>query len=127
MKPISEYKKNDGYYDDAGAYYDTLEDFLQIYILGFCGCGHRSAVLKLIHDLVMLKKDWMSSERYDWTTYNDLLTKYLIENISSIRWFFDYFLDKKEITCHGGNVSGGWVDDNFLEAIKLWHTEYESE
>lgn len=127
MKPIKEYIKEDDhghhYEDENGCYYDDLESFLQCHVLGFCGCGNPETVLKLIHGLVMLKEFW-SEKRFDYKIYDEYRTKFILENIESVKWFFDYFLEKKDITTHGGNVSGSWIDDiNFLEAITLWHEE----
>lgn len=133
MKPIFEYLKVEAngchhYEDENGLHYETLEDFLQISVLGFCGCGDPEAVLKLFYDLLKLKEKW--KDRWDeenaWTNYNEEKNKYLFENMEKVSWFFDYLLDKKEITTHGGNVSASWIDDdNFFDALKMWHAWYE--
>jgi hypothetical protein len=109
------------YEDESGSYYESLEIFLQSHVLGFCVCGDPQANLKLIYDLIILKEKW-SNKEIGYNEYDLIRNQYLSENIDSIGWFFDYFLDKHKITTHGGNVSGSWIDDeNFLEAIKLWH------
>jgi hypothetical protein len=142
MKPITEYQKKDEigniyYEDEEGLYYETLENFLQIKVLGFCGCGDPESVLTLIHDLLIIKEK-ISNIDHTNKSYNDLQPIYesfrqekhklFSDNLEAIEWYFEYLLDKKDITTHGGNVSGSWIDDeNFFEALKLWKIQYESD
>lgn len=134
MKPLNNYLKTDEngclhYEDEDGAYYDNLEDLLQIHVLGFCGCGLPTDNLKFIYDLLILKEEYKKDESNDsFTEYHKKLSNYIMENIYSVIWFMDYWLDNKSITTHGGNVSGGWIDDdNFFDALKLWHDEYKKQ
>ena len=115
------------YEDEDGAHYDDLSSFLQCHILGFCGCGMPESNLEFIYHLLLLKQKW-SDRELNYHSYNEELTKYLTNNIEHIKWFLDYWLDKKNITTHGGNVSGSWVDDrNFFDALKQWKKENDKE
>jgi hypothetical protein len=127
MNPLSHYQRKNEYgkiyyEDDQGCYYEDLTVFLQCHILGFCGCGAPNKLLSLIFDLLLMKEEWSNNDHIDYKQYENKVTEYLLKNIETVKWFFDYFLDKKDITTHGGNVSGSWVDDdNFMDALRVWN------
>lgn len=134
MNPLDSYKRYHDqenkfglYYEsEDGVEYDDLESFLQSHVMGFCGCGSPASNLELIYELISFK-ELLHNKKLSFADYNEKVKNYLVENIENVRWFFDYFLDKKDMTEHGGNVSGGWLcDENFFNALKIWHEEYSS-
>lgn len=135
MKPLKDYIKEDEhgiqrYEDEDGVEYRDLTSLLQSHALGFCGCGDPETVLNLIHGLIKLKQKRCADTANisdAWFEYRYGMKAYLIENIDAVMWFFDYLLDEKEITTHGGNVSGSWIDDhNFVAALEVWAKEQEA-
>lgn len=133
MKDINSYEKDGGYEDEEGLYWRSLTDLLQGSILKFCCCGSPENNLMLIHDLLMkhqcqraATKDLAFDER--WKLYAD--HKEELKNFVCERWdeflnFFWYVMNEKNIMTHGGSIPG-WIDnENFMNALKKWKTEYK--
>ncbi len=112
-------------------FYELLEDNL-LKKLGFCGCGNPNKVFVFIKKLLDLKinkdrayKDNINSWYED---YSAALDKLFAENTDNLMWLVEYVLDDKEITSHGGNVSGSWVEDlEFKNMLDLYCEGLEKE
>ncbi len=108
---IDKYKKEDGYYNDDGVFYESAEDFYQVEIFGFCGCGLPDENLEYIHDgLTHINDERPEGAKHDewykkWVEEGDVI----FGNEFS-RYFFFYWCDKQELTEHGGSVPG-WLTD----------------
>lgn len=135
MKPLNEYIKNEfgveKYIGDEGEEYDSLEEFLQIYALKFCGCGLPKENLEFIyavlekithyHDEILpslrkeddqLRREYYLKKDEDWKSF-------FMMHWEKALWFFCYVMDEKRIMTHGGSALNGWVDDeNFMQALK---------
>jgi hypothetical protein len=145
MKPLSEYEvidyqdetvKHVHYEDENGCHFDDIGEFLQSKILGHCGCGMPEDNLKLVHDMLTIYQDFwdkgqdlkmLSDEsKENWDKKQQDLKNYVHENWEKFVYFFWYVMTDKDIMEHGGSVPGWICDDNFLDAIKLWHKDYET-
>lgn len=115
---IDKYETTVGeYIDPTGCAWESAEDFLQGYVLGFCCCGQPDANLKFIAQVLK--------------HINELKTEVWSKNISFEDWQFQgstiasenalyfayYFLDQKELTEHGGSVPG-WLTDKGIEFME---------
>jgi hypothetical protein len=141
MKPLKEYVKIDEYgishyEDEEGCHYDNLTDLLQIKGLGFCGCGLPEDTLEFVYGLISIsekartERDGLNYEQSIKLYEKEKAEKrqYFLSNIETVELFFSYFLDREGITTHGGSVYGAWLDDeNFFEALKIWHEEYKKD
>jgi len=146
MKPLSDYEvidyqdetiKRVHYEDENGCEFDNIEHFLQSKILGHCACGMPDDNLKLVHDMLTIYQDFRDKDKdlkflsneakSTWNKKEDDFKNYVHENWQKFVYFFWYVMNDKKIMEHGGSVPGWICDDNFLEAIKLWHNEYEME
>lgn len=109
---------------------DNLTDELIINRLNFCGCGNPEIVLNFIYEFIELSESQFKEkpifyEGKEWEEYckrrrrekNDLIVK----NLDALVWLIYCVLDEKHIFTHGGNVSGGWLEDKvFYNKLKEW-------
>jgi len=122
MVHIDKYKKNNGYYDEDDCFYECAEDFLQMKIFGFCGCGHPDENLKYIRDgLIHLSRgdcpSVMSPEQHSKWFDNWVAEGNKIFGNEKSRYFFFYWCDKEELTEHGGSIPG-WLTDKGKEMLE---------
>lgn len=136
MNPLNQYKQIEDnithYEDEEGCYYLTLQDFLQSKIIGHCCCGNPDDNLKLIYDMLKINQKYREI-RGD-KSYSELmqvyeheqeeLKNYVTKNCDKFINFFWYVMNDKEIMTHGGSIPG-WIDDeNFMDALEIWHDQY---
>jgi hypothetical protein len=109
---INKYKDKDGYTKDGVFYGDLPEDFIQIYVLGFCGCGMPDMVIDLIRKALELIKERVNLD------YEELRKKELeLFKNDNIAYFVYYFLDSKGLTEHGSSVPG-WLTNKGEELLE---------
>uniref|UniRef100_A0A6H2A273 Uncharacterized protein n=1 Tax=viral metagenome TaxID=1070528 RepID=A0A6H2A273_9ZZZZ len=95
-------KNEDGSFsDENGCDWGDEKSFLQIEILGFCGCGNPDDVMLYVGE--MLKK----LQKNDWGNYEDL--PYM---------FFVYWANNKNFAEHGGTIRCSWLTDLGEELLK---------
>lgn len=138
MRPLSDYKIEHGYKDpETGASYDDIGEILQSKVLGHCGCGNPEKNLKLIYDMIAMHTAFRQElEKYFrdnilktqiFRDYKGKLQQYVNDNWEKFSDFFWYVMDDKGIMTHGTSIPG-WVEDkNFMEALEIWHEEYEKD
>jgi hypothetical protein len=135
MRPLSEYLTYGakGYEcPDTGLCFGSLEDLLQTEILGHCGCGMPAENLELIFDMLKIHQDYRNnavkvndaSFKKAWDEYQETIKNYITENWKKFDYFFSYVMNDKNIMEHGGSVPGWICDDNFVDALNVWHAEY---
>jgi len=133
MKPLESYKRCEVtgmYEDDDGVSWTDLGSLLQSKVIGHCGCGCPEENLKLIYDMLMIQQEhWNKDATYEqiMTSYhekNEKIKNYVVENWERFSDFFFYVMNDKEIMEHGGSVPGWICDNNFMEALKIWHAQY---
>lgn len=126
MLYIDKFKKEGGYYDESGCYYEDAESFYQSHIFGFCGCGLPEDNLKYIRDgLEHIEKGSVENVDFEkwWGEGNSILGN------SRSMYFFYYWCDKMELTDHGGSVPGYLTEKGkqTLSDLKEIIKEFENE
>lgn len=125
---IDKFKKEDGYYDEDGCFYEDAESFLQTKILGFCGCGdpdlslkHTQTALRQVSNL----KELVWEKKQTWEEW-DAENKKLLGGETGV-YFMWYWLDNKELTEHGGSVPGWLTIEGYelLEDLDEYFEEVE--
>ena len=135
MKKLESYEKDGGYEDENGCHWDELTDFLQAGILEFCCCGNPEDNLILIHDLLVLHetnrektKDLPFKESSEaWDIHQEELKQFVHTHWKEFLNFFWYVMHQKDVMTHGGSIPGWVEDENFMDALKKWKTEYEKD
>lgn len=92
LKYISELER---YEDKDGTSWENEKDYLQISVLGFCGCGNQDDVMGYVYD--MLKK--VDNVHYEFE-YSDIQSM-----------FFLYWADKQNFIEHGTTIRCPWLTD----------------
>lgn len=115
---IDKFKREDGYYDKDGCFYEDAESFLQIKVLGFCGCGDPDLSLK--HTQIALRqvsnlKELVWEKKQTWEEWDKENKKLLGEETGV--YFMWYWLDTKGFTEHGGSVPG-WLTESGYELLE---------
>ena len=128
VKPLSEYKTEDGYYaDDKGCHYEDAIDLIQTGILGFCGCGRPEDNLLFILggleliDEVHQRKAMPAEEFRQWSQDHQERCVKFFGNENAMQ-FFHYWTDNQGLTEHGGSIPG-WLDDSgeqLLATLREW-------
>ena len=118
---LDKYKDKQGFYvDPDGCSWETPEDFLQGYVLGFCCCGDPDANVKYIARVLEHIDDLKNSVWTKDITYEEWYEKGRGLGTGTSLQFTYYFLDSKGLTEHGTSVPG-WLTDKgreFLEDVK---------
>ena len=112
-----------------GNTYSDAESFLMISIMGFCGCGRPSVLLKYVADGLRLIDDLMSGpdmyhDKPGWVAfYREHVERCrLLFGTEQAEYLFYYWADKEGLTEHGGSVPG-WLDTkgaNTLSLLEDW-------
>jgi hypothetical protein len=89
---IDKYKKDDGYYDENGCFYEDAEEFIQCHILNSCGCGSPDRNTRYVYNVL---------KRIENCKTEDTDTEY----------FALYVFDKLWLTEHGGSIGGSWLSE----------------
>jgi len=98
-----------GYIDEDGTSWDSPAEYLQIEILGFCGCGNPEEVMVYVKE--MLEK----LDNKQWGNYDDMPYMFFVE-----------WADHNEFTEHGCTVRCSWLSDKGKELLKDINTCIES-
>ncbi len=112
---VREFLRADGTYAKPdGAEYDTAAEFIQNELFGFCGCGSPDDNLRYMRDGLGLLEALSACGNTETTWSADYAAwtarvKELFGNDQST-YFFWYFLDKLELSEHGGAVPG-WLTE----------------
>lgn len=129
---------------------DDLKDTLIVDHLKWCGCGSPSDALQFIYKFISLTIDQQARTRPQIDNLEDgsvkdekiLLKEWsdiyeeneeqkknlVINNWKSVLWIIYYILDEKKIFSHGGNVSGGWLDNHkFFDLLTQWNKNREGQ
>lgn len=119
VNPSDKYKLDNTYYYNNEEYED-LESFIQVGILGMCGCGNVKANLLYVLGGLELINDWLSKSNKDFKQdYNDWVIKTEKYHGSvGAAYFFYYWLNDYCFMEHGGSVPG-WFTDNGKELLEL--------
>lgn len=115
---IDKYKKEDGYYDQNGCYYEDAESFIISSVLEFCGCGRPYAALEHVYKALQIVNDLKELVWENKITYQewDERKKEVFAN-EGAEYFMWYFLDNKGLTEHGGSVPG-WLTPKGIELLE---------
>ena len=105
-------KENDGefgYIDEDGTSWDSPASYLQIAVLGFCGCGNPDEVMVYVKEML----DKLDNEQH--------------ENYDNIPYmFFVYWANDKGFAEHGCTVRCSWLSDKGKELLKDINTCIEA-
>jgi len=94
-------EENGGYVDDDdGCFWETPAEYLQLRVLGFCGCGNPEEVMVYVKE--MLEK----LEAKEWGAYEDMA--YM---------FFIYWANDKDFAEHGTTARCSWLTDKGHELL----------
>ena len=96
LKPDGE-----GFIDSTDCHYESKAAYLQLEILGFCGCGNPNQVMEYVLEM-LLKLD-----RQEWGEYGDLA--YM---------FFVYWANDEGFAEHGTTARCSWLTDKGKELVK---------
>ena len=100
------------YEDENGVAYDSKKEYLQITLLGFCGCGNPDDVMVYVRDMLrqlLVKK---------WGDYEDM--PYM---------FFVYWANNKGFAEHGISARCSWLTEKGIELLSdiEWCLENEKD
>ena len=114
---IDKFKKEDGYYDPDGCFYEDAETFIATYMFGFCGCGMPDEALRHVRDSLQIIMDMKEQLWTKKITYNEWeeRKKKCFSNSGS-EYFMWYVLDKLGFTEHGSSVPG-WLTQGGMELL----------
>lgn len=115
-QPQGNYKSPDG------CSFDTAEDYLQIELMKFCGCGHPDYNLQYIRD-VLLHVDRLKQEVWEKITPYDSWNadgKKLFTSDGQ-EYFTYYVLTERELIEHGGSVPGWLTELGYQVLEELQH------
>jgi hypothetical protein len=123
MKPTDYKVDDDGYIlDSEGISYETLEDYIQTGLFGFCGCGMPDANLEYIRGALQLLADrrlmwddpsWGKGGAQQWLKS---CKDYFESN--KAEYFMWYVLDGNGLIEHGSSVPG-WLTCEGEELLEL--------
>ena len=85
--------------DKDGIVWEDKKDYLQIAILGFCGCGNPDEVMKYVYDMLKRVADITIDKGIEFE-YSDLPSM-----------FFLYWADKNNFIEHGTTIRCSWLTD----------------
>ena len=95
-------KDEDGrYVDKDGCNWDSRSDYLQIEILGLCGCGNPYEVM------LYVKEMFEKLDNSQWEPY---------ENMPYM--FFVYWANEEDFAEHGSTARCSWLTDKGKELLK---------
>lgn len=106
-------------FPDNGVSYSSKSEFLEIEILGFCGCGAPHTALEFLRDILKLIDAGKG--------YGDEIKKLLPND--GVYFFVFYMLSDKKLTEHGSSIGGCWLSDKGKELLAdiEWCIENERE
>lgn len=90
-----------GFLDKDGCFWETEEGYLQINILGLCGCGNPDEIMVYVKE--MLEK----LDKNDYGEYKDM--PYM---------FFCYWANNKKFAQHGTTARCSWLSNKGKELLK---------
>lgn len=94
--------EDDGrFLDEDGITWEDRSSYLQIEILGLCGCGNPDAVMKYIYDILKRCTKWAEED------YSNTAVAFLL-----------YWADNKGFTEHGTSIYGSWLLPKGEELLK---------
>lgn len=119
-----EFKQPDDWYKFNGGDYESIEDLLQVGVLGFCGCGSPKENLEYIRRGLELINDPQPESVGRWGVWDAWWAVHkekVLEHFGNDRsaYFFYYWAHRYDLTEHGGSVPG-WLTDKgkkFLAAL----------
>ena len=123
---LADFRKDDGYRDEAGCYFDDTEALISTGILGMCGCGDPAGNLEYIRTGLCLIDERLQSDATDrkwWDEYQQRVRAHFGNHLSE--QFFYYWLDKEAFTEHGSSIPG-WLTEkgrDLAEMLKEWKVE----
>lgn len=102
---IDQYKNQTGKYchSNLGIETECPFEFIQLAILGFCGCGEPSGNLDYVRIGLKLLQEATELEREDYAKERSRI----FGTNGSVNFFY-YWADKEELTEHGGCLPG-WL------------------
>ena len=99
-------KENGLYADENGVSWNAISEYLQIEILGLCGCGNPDDIMEYIYSMLKrLEPDKDGNALYG--EYEDM--PYM---------FFIYWANEKGFAEHGNTVRCSWLTKNGKELIR---------
>lgn len=111
---IDKFKQPDGsYVCEDGCYHEDATDYYQVKEFGFCGCYMPTENLKLIRDGLNHLK---TRSEYEYEEQIKRAVE-IFGNESSYA-FFLYWVDKEELTEHGGSVWGSWLSEKGEQTLQ---------
>ena len=96
LKYISELER---YEDKDGTTWEEKKDYLQISVLGFCGCGNQDEVMGYVYAMLKRVADTTIDKGIEFE-YSDLPSM-----------FFLYWADKNNFIEHGTTIRCSWLTD----------------
>lgn len=99
--------------------YDDPLDYIQIELLGHCGCGRPQDSLTFIKKILNHLSTRMDIDRDNYGSYEEYsedldkwwnIRESYFYNDSGLEYTFYYMLDKYDLINHGGAVSSGWLN-----------------
>ena len=112
---IDKYKKDGGYEDEDGCFYESALDLYQSHFFGFCGCGCNDDNIRYIRDglsyidSLMIVGPENRAARNIWWEEMQMKGEEIFGN-QQAKYFFYYWADKEGLTEHGGSVPG-WLTE----------------
>ena len=116
---IDKYKLADGtFQNENGASFDTLEDFIQMSVLCFCGCGMPRLALKHLQVALTQVKKRNELVPKDTLAFRELEKETSIQlGSNTAMWFMWYYLETQDLTEHGGSVPR-WLTQKGKELLE---------
>jgi hypothetical protein len=105
-----------GYLDEKEFYFEDAESWLQTKVLGFCGCGAPELSLAFVRDGLQ-HIEWRLDSKATWDEKEAKALELFGSEAGA--YFFYYFVDRGDLTEHGGSVPG-WLTDkgrNFIADV----------
>lgn len=99
-----------GYVDPTGCHWDTKLSYLCIAILGTCGCGDPSSIMKYVKE--MLLKYVKPTDSQDTTCWNN----FSYDDLPA--YFFLSWADNKKFIEHGSSIGYSWMTPLGNELLK---------
>lgn len=107
------------YLDENGVSHRSKKRYLQIEVLGFCGCGDPDSAMLLVRDILKLIKEEKE--------YSEEITKALPTD--GVYYFVLYMLCDRGLIEHGSIVCRSWLTDKGEEVLSdiEWCLENEKD
>lgn len=112
---IDQYKQPDGTYLVDDVTYDDAIAYMQIGILGFCGCGNTDDNLRFVLSILRLLHDRSNSHMAGFEPYTKDLIRLCGGEIQL--YFVLYTLDSLQLIEHGSSIGGSWPTPKGIDLI----------